>query len=109
MEYTIAAGSIAFAPKRSRLLRLSSARTVPTAAPASATRGSDFEPISSNWRRISPISNGRVKAAQATFQEKLPRSPNHSSELLKIVFVETNNAIKDGPFLRRRDRDRIKI
>src|ERR1700733_12763378 len=81
----MAAGSMDFAPKRTRLLRLSSARTVPMAAPARATSGNDFDPISSNCRKISRNSNGLVTAAQITFQEKLPRSPNHSIERLTIV------------------------
>src|ERR1700691_6389912 len=85
IENTIAAGSMDFAPKRSRLLRLSSARTVPKAAPARAPSGNDFDPISSNCRKISRSSNGLVTAAQITFQEKLPRSPNHSIERLTIV------------------------
>src|ERR1700676_3847100 len=84
----MAPGSMDFAPKCTRLLRLSSARTVPTAAPARATRGSDFAPISSNCRMISRNSKGLVAAARITFQEKLPRSPNHSSERLTIVPVE---------------------
>src|ERR1700686_1526848 len=88
IENTMAAGSMDFAPKRARLLRLSSARTVPMAAPARATSGNDFDPISSNCRMISRSSNGLVTAAQITFQEKLPRSPNHSSERLIIVPVE---------------------
>src|SRR5580704_4313583 len=81
----MAAGSMDFAPNRTRLLRLSSARTVPMAAPARATSGNDFEPISSNCRKISRSSKGLLKAAQITFQEKLPRSPNHSSERLIVV------------------------
>jgi hypothetical protein len=81
----MAAGSMDFAPKRTKLLRLSSARTVPMAAPARATSGKDFDPISSNCRKISRSSNGLVTAAQITFQEKLPKSPNHSNERLIVV------------------------
>src|ERR1700722_10917412 len=87
IEYTMAAGSIDFAPKRTRLLRLSRARTVPTAPPARATRGSDFEPISSSWRMISRISKGLVMDARSTFHEKLPKSPNHSSDLVIMLAV----------------------
>jgi hypothetical protein len=98
IEYRMAAGSMDFAPKCSRLLRLSSARTVPTAAPARATRGSDFDPISSNCRMISRISNGLVTAAHITFQEKFPRSPNHSSERLIVIPVEVEvDSINDEP------------
>src|ERR1700680_2379359 len=99
IENRMALGSIDFAPKRTRLLRVSSARTVPTAAPAKATRGSDFDPISSNCRMISRSSNGLVTAAHITFQEKLPRSPSHSSERLIVIPVEVEiDSINDEPY-----------
>jgi hypothetical protein len=77
-----------FAPKRNKLLRLSRARTAPMAAPERATSGTDFDPSSSSCRMISRSSKGLVSAARITFQEKLPRSPNHSSERLIVVPVE---------------------
>src|SRR6266568_8383137 len=47
MENTMTAGRNAFAPKRIRLSRVCNERTTPVAAPASATSGSDFDPIAS--------------------------------------------------------------
>src|SRR5208283_4966321 len=52
--------------------------TTPVAAPANATSGSDFDPISSSCRNSSRNSNGGVTAARTTRQKKMPRSPNHS-------------------------------
>ena len=48
------------------------------AAPAKATSGSDFDPISSSCRNNSRNSNGGVTAARTTRQKNIPRSPNHS-------------------------------
>jgi hypothetical protein len=88
IDYTMAAGGMDFAPKRNKLLRLSRARTAPMAAPARATSGTDFDPSSSNRLTISRSSKGLVNAARITFQEKLPRSPNQSSERLIVAPVE---------------------
>src|ERR1700693_353683 len=51
---------------------------MPVAAPAKATRGSDFDPISSSCRNNSRNSYGGVTAARSTRQKNIPRSPNHS-------------------------------
>ena len=66
------------------------------AAPASTTSGSDFAPISSSCRTISRNSNGLVTAARLTFQEKLPRSPNHSSERSTAQVEEDVDSMNDG-------------
>src|ERR1700676_885898 len=58
------------------------ARTTPMADPASATSGSDFEPISSSWRTSSRPSKGGAQAERATFHAKIPRLPNHSRKPL---------------------------
>src|SRR5271154_3626494 len=64
--------------------------TMPVAAPARATSGRDFDPISSSWRNSSRISNGGVTAARATCQKNIPRSPNHSRNSLITRFGEVN-------------------
>src|ERR1700722_3666537 len=98
IENTMAPGSMDFAPKCTRLLRVSRARTVPIAAPARATSGNDFDPISSNCRKISRNSSGFVTAAHSTLQEKLPRSPNHSIEWLIVAQDEVEvDSIIDEP------------
>src|SRR5208337_808058 len=52
------------------------------AAPAKATSGRDFDPTSSSCRNSSRNSNGGVTAARTTRQKNMPRSPNHSRNLL---------------------------
>ena len=52
------------------------------AAPAKATSGRDFDPISSSCRNNSRNSNGGVTAARTTRQKNIPRSPNHSKNSL---------------------------
>lgn len=49
IENTTTAGKNDFAPKRTRLSCVERVTTTPVAAPASATRGSDLAPNSSNW------------------------------------------------------------
>src|ERR1700733_4118909 len=56
--------------------------TIPVAAPARATSGRDFDPISSSCRNNSRNSNGDVTAARTTCQKNIPRSPNHSRNWL---------------------------
>jgi len=58
------------------------------------TSGTDFDSISSSCRMISRSSNGLVMAAWITFQEKLPRSPNHLSERLIVPVEVTADSIK---------------
>ena len=58
------------------------------AAPAKATRGNDFDPISSSCRPSSRNSKGGVTAARTTCQEKRPSSPNHSKKPLIRAFAE---------------------
>src|ERR1700682_5498231 len=77
-----------WAPNRTRLLRLSNARTTPTAAPAKATSGNDLEPISSSCRISSRPSKGRLAADRTTCQAKRPRSPNHSRKPLVRLQTE---------------------
>src|ERR1700691_1266234 len=79
-----------FATKRNKLERLSNASTAPTALPASATSGSDLEPISSSCRINSRPSNGRRAAARITWLAKIPRSPNHSRKPLTGLQREVN-------------------
>ena len=57
-ENTITAGRKDLAPKRTRLSRVCNDITTPVAAPAKAINGSDFDPISSHWRRNSRNSYG---------------------------------------------------
>src|ERR1035441_10283834 len=52
------------------------------AAPAKATSGRDMDPISSSCKNNSRNSNGGVTAARRTRQKNIPRSPNHSKNLL---------------------------
>src|SRR3984957_2451533 len=80
IEKTTAAGSMALAPNRTRLYRLSNASTAPIAEPARATSGNDLEPTSSNCRNSSRLSKGRLTEARVTCQTKMPSSPNHSSK-----------------------------
>src|SRR5271166_5151101 len=87
-ENTIAAGSSDLAPNRVRLYRASKESTTPVAAPAKATSGRDFDPISSSCRKSSPNSNGGVTAARTTCQKKMPRSPNHSKNSLINLLEE---------------------
>src|SRR5579863_2450223 len=54
--------------------------TTPTAPPANATSGNDFDPTSSSCRISSRPSYGGVTAAFRTCQEKMPRLPNHSKK-----------------------------
>src|SRR5208282_34478 len=56
--------------------------TTPVAAPAKATNGRDMDPISSSCRNNSRNSKGGVTAARTTRQKNMPRSPNHSKNLL---------------------------
>src|SRR5271154_2101679 len=63
--------------------------TTPVAAPAKATSGRDFDPISSSCRNNSRNSNGGVTAARTTRQKNIPRSPNHSRKLPIGPGVET--------------------
>src|ERR1700691_3432513 len=81
-EKTMAAGSSDLAPNRVRLYRASMESTIPVAAPARATSGKDFDPISSSCRNNSRNSNGGVTAACTTCQKNIPRSPNHSRNWL---------------------------
>src|SRR5579863_9227791 len=62
--------------------------TTPVAAPAKATSGRDFDPISSSWRNSSRNSNGGVTAARTTCPKKMPRSPNHSRNSLMYLLEE---------------------
>src|SRR5208282_3651070 len=87
-ENTTAAGSNEPAPNRTRLSRVSRERMAPMAAPAKATRGNDFDPISSICRASSRNSKGGVTAARRTCQEKRPSSPNHSKNPLIRVVLE---------------------
>src|SRR5580700_12075794 len=57
------------------------------AAPAKATRGNDFDPTSSSCRNNSRNSNGGVTAARTTRQKNIPRSPNHSRNLVITPLV----------------------
>src|SRR5271154_5694712 len=66
--------------------------TMPVAAPAKATSGRDFDPISSSWRNNSRNSKGGVTAARTTCQKNIPRSPNHSSSWLIGPVVEAAEA-----------------
>src|SRR5580704_13100054 len=88
MENTIAAGSSDLAPNRVRLYRASRESTTPVAAPAKATSGRDFDPISSSCRNNSRNSNGGVTEARRTCQKNRPRSPNHSRNSLINVLGE---------------------
>ena len=60
IENTTAAGSNELAPNRTRLSRVSRERMAPMAAPAKATSGNDFDPISSICRTSSRNSKGGV-------------------------------------------------
>src|ERR1700683_919004 len=75
--------------------------TMPVAAPAKATNGRDFDPISSSWRNNSRNSNGGVTAARTTLQKNIPRSPNHSKNSPMNPFVgvggNNGNARRAGP------------
>src|ERR1700733_14881679 len=62
--------------------------TTPVAAPAKATKGRDFDPISSSCRNHSRNSKGGVTAARKTCQENMPQSPNHSKNWLIKPLVE---------------------
>src|SRR5580700_10101820 len=62
---------------------------MPVAAPAKATSGRDFDPISSSCRNSSRNSNGGVTAARTTRQKNIPRSPNHSRNSVIGPLVET--------------------
>src|ERR1700733_2846052 len=62
--------------------------TTPVAAPAKATKGRDFEPISSSCRSNSRNSKGGVTAARKTCQQNMPKSPNHSKNWLINPLVE---------------------
>src|ERR1700677_3527451 len=70
--------------------------TMPVAAPAKATNGKDFEPISSSWRNNSRNSNGGVTAARTTRQKNIPRSPNHSRNSLILVKTSAAGGKADG-------------
>src|ERR1700682_2507660 len=86
-----------WAPNRTRLLRLSNARTTPTAAPAKATSGNDLEPISSSCRISSRPSKGRLATARTTCHAKSPKSPNHSREPVSKFQTELRvKAMGDG-------------
>src|SRR5580658_7317922 len=73
--------------------------TIPVAAPAKATSGRDFDPISSSWRNNSRNSKGGVTAARTTCQKNIPRSPNHSRNWVIGPLVDTveNAGTVNGP------------
>src|ERR1700723_2576793 len=62
--------------------------TTPVAAPAKATKGRDFDPISSSCRNNSWNSKGGVTAARKTCQQNMAKSPNHSKNWLINPLVE---------------------
>src|ERR1700723_803319 len=93
-EYTRVEGNIDFAPNRLRLYRASSEITTPMAAPASATRGKDFDPTSSSWRISSRHSYGGVTPARKTCHAKIPKLPNHSKNPVNTPAINSNG---DGP------------
>ena len=87
IEKMMTAGSIDFAPNCVSVSRVCRERTTPVAAPASATKGNDFDPIASIWRISSPPSQGGTKATRARRQQNMPSSPNHAKNPIMLVSV----------------------
>src|ERR1039457_1925121 len=74
---------------------------MPTAAPASATSGKDFDPTSSSCRTSSRHSNGGVTAARTTRQKKMAKFPNHSKnspmrQVAEFTIEESDRACQLG-------------
>src|SRR6266568_7993002 len=70
MENTMTAGRKDLAPNRIKLSRVCRDRTTPVAAPASATSGSDFDPISSLTQEFAEFIGRNQGGAEQTRTEK---------------------------------------
>src|SRR6266568_9485425 len=70
MENTMTAGRKDLSPNRIKLSRVCRDRTTPVAAPASATSGSDFDPISSLTQEFAEFIRRNQGGAEQTRTEK---------------------------------------